>query len=82
MIEITRPLMTLVDEFGEVVEGVSKSASEVEAMEKASNLPDGTYYLIRPNAKIVVSDSVYTPPSYNFPLLPGFIFFSREVSLG
>lgn len=54
MIEITRPLMTLLDEFGEPVEGVSKSASEVEAMERASRLPDGTYYLERPSAKIVV----------------------------
>ena len=61
MIEITRPLMTLLDEFGEPVDGVSKSASEVEAMEKASKLPDGTYYLTRPNAKIVVDRGVEEP---------------------
>lgn len=62
MIEITRPLMTLVDEFGEEIEGVSRSASEVEAMEKASKLPAGTYYLIRPNARIVIDYAVTAEP--------------------
>lgn len=69
MIEITRPLMTLLDEFGEPIEGVSKSASEVEAMEKASRLPDGTYYLTRPNAKIVV-DRGWRNLNPSQPLIP------------
>lgn len=54
VIEITRPLMTLTDDEGVPVVGVTKSASEVEAMEKASRLPDGTYYLDRPTATITV----------------------------
>jgi len=60
MIEITRPLMTLVDEDGNDI-GLSKSSSEVEAMEKASGLAVGTYYLQRPNAKIVVSHGTQEP---------------------
>lgn len=55
MIEITRPLMTLVDAAGHPIPGVSKSTSEVEAMEKASRLGPGIYGLIRPEATIVVT---------------------------
>ena len=55
MIEITRPLMTLVDAAGHPIPGVTKSSSEVEAMEKASRLGPGTYGLIRPEATIVVT---------------------------
>ena len=61
MIEITRPLMTLTDYAGIDVPNVSKSSSEVEAMEKASKLPDGTYYLERPNATIVVAQGASVP---------------------
>lgn len=54
--------MTLTDEEGNDI-GLSKSASEVEAMEKASRLPDGTYLLIRPAATIRVDQgAVGVPP--------------------
>lgn len=58
MIEITRPLMTLVDASGHPIPGVSKSTSEVEAMEKASRLGPGVYGLIRPEATITVTADV------------------------
>jgi len=57
-ITITRPLMTLLDGNGLPVPGVTKSRSSVEAMEKASQLPDGVYYLQRPDATIEVSGNV------------------------
>lgn len=53
VIEITRPLMTLTDMHGNDL-GLTRSTSEVEAMEKASGLPDGRYLLERPTAVIEV----------------------------
>ena len=69
MIEITRPLMTLLDENFDPVPGVTKSSSYAEALEKASMLPDGTYYLQRPAATIEVSGSVVQEvPQYTIAL--------------
>ena len=62
MIEITRPLMTLCTDDGDPIEGVTRSSSEVEAMEKASILPDGTYLLKRPTATIIVDTGVVNQP--------------------
>lgn len=61
MIEITRPLMTLLHSDGTPVEGVSRSTSEVEAMEKASGLPVGVYILDRPPATISVTCGASEP---------------------
>lgn len=61
-VDITRPLMILVDENGVEIPNVSRSTSEVEAMEKASRLPDGIYYLVRPDATIVVNNIAVTLP--------------------
>ena len=57
-VSITRPLMELQHADGSAVEGVSKSTSEVEAMEKASRLPEGVYRLERPAATITVKGGV------------------------
>lgn len=54
-VDITQPLMTLTDSSGKVIEGISRSTSAVEAMEKATKLPNGTYMLQRPDATITVS---------------------------
>ena len=56
-ITITKPNMTLVDDSGKPVEGVTDSTSIEKAMEKASRLPNGTYYLKRPDIKIVVNNN-------------------------
>ena len=60
MIEITRPLMTITDLEGVPIEGISQSASEGEAMQKASTLPPGDYLLNRPTVSIVVKPSKFT----------------------
>ena len=85
-ITITRPLMTLLDGNGLPVPGVSKSTSEVEAMEKASLLPDGTYYLQRPDATIeVLQDPPITEPvpepEPEPPTVPGYDLISAPVIL-
>ncbi len=56
-VTITRPNMILTDENGKIIEGLTESTTEVSAMEKASNLPDGTYLLKRPDAVIVVKNN-------------------------
>lgn len=68
-ISITRPLLILADEEGNPLD-LPRSASEVEAMEKASLLPDGTYRLIRPDAKIVVEQGVNPLPPVEPPTDP------------
>ena len=61
-VEITQPLMILADQDGTPLEGVSKSSSAVEAMEKASALGDGVYLLIRPTTTITVTGSDVPDP--------------------
>ena len=60
-VEITQPLMILADKDGNPLQGVSKSSSAVEAMEKASTLGDGVYKLIRPMATITVTGNTPEP---------------------
>jgi hypothetical protein len=60
-ITIVRPNMTLVNEDGSSIDGMTDSTTEVKAMEKASRLPDGIYHLIRPTATISVSGNKIEP---------------------
>ena len=76
-VDITRPLMTLCDENGVPIDGVSKSTSEVEAMEKASHLGPGTYILKRPDATIEVEGEVAPVDPH-----PSYETSSFTVSLG
>ena len=57
-ITITKPLMILENEKGEVV--ATKSTSIEKAMEKASFLPDGVYTLKRPDVTITVKHKLVT----------------------
>lgn len=57
-VTITKPNMILVDENQTPVPGVTASTSIEKAMEKASALPNGTYYLKRPDVQITVANTV------------------------
>jgi hypothetical protein len=66
-VSITRPLVELRYADGSAIDGVSKSTSEVEAMEKASRLPDGVYLLHRPTATITVHHGAVADPDTTAP---------------
>ncbi|PCI54135.1 MAG: hypothetical protein COB36_10615 [Alphaproteobacteria bacterium] len=60
-VEQTWPQLIVADESGVAIEGVSKSVSQVNALEKVLNLPCGTHKIIRPDATIITSCAVVDP---------------------
>lgn len=60
-IDPSRPLLTVANEFGVPIAGITKSTTELAAAAKISKLPDGTYYILRPPIVIIVKHEFVVP---------------------